>query len=704
MLRCRICSLFLVICFVFFISSISIADNLTASIETSMLWGRAYDVAVSGDYAYYCKYYGLEVVNISDPLNRSLTARLFLDCGASHIDISGQYAYISGRWYTDEGLRIVNISNPESPQLVANIETTNHDRGVLFDSDIVYVWQSGWQENPAGITLIDVSDPTSPSIISTINTLYHPAELIKIGDFIFVTELESGLQIFNVSNPAAPTWVKDYSTAKELGDIRYHHIEVSGDVIFISDYSYPHWEMAGIHIVNMGNPYSPKYVTTIEMHQACDLVLNGSTLFARSSYNKLYAIDISDLANPVFLTEEFPILFSSDMKVTNGHLLACSGKNEIYDISDPTNITLISEDVYGDNNHNVCVSGNYAFMAQDYSGMTIIDITDPLSPQIVSNYPTFGRAHSIKIIDGLAYLTSAGGLDIINISDPLNPTMLGRYLDADSTSLEQFTIIDNLAYLTACPHGFDIVDVSDPTDPTLIGTYIPEGDRLWDYWIEDVNVFGNYAYMSNMHAHEVEIINISDPFEPIKVGSYTGIRSPVKTSFIDGYALFSGGGVTDIADISDPINPQALHRLNGSSQHEPTVYNDFLIFPGELNSGVATVFNIQDITKPYFVGEFAMPGRSKSIVPFNNYFLVADSYALLVVSLTLPTYLAGDANNDRSVNVGDAVYLVNTVFKGGPPPQPLEAGDSNCDGEINVGDAVNLINYIFKGGDPPCYN
>jgi hypothetical protein len=42
------------------------------------------------------------------------------------------------------------------------------------------------------------------------------------------------------------------------------------------------------------------------------------------------------------------------------------------------------------------------------------------------------------------------------------------------------------------------------------------------------------------------------------------------------------------------------------------------------------------------------------------------------------------------------------VFKGGAAPDPLEAGDANCDGQVNVGDAVYLIAYVFKGGPEPC--
>ncbi len=62
----------------------------------------------------------------------------------------------------------------------------------------------------------------------------------------------------------------------------------------------------------------------------------------------------------------------------------------------------------------------------------------------------------------------------------------------------------------------------------------------------------------------------------------------------------------------------------------------------------------------------------------------------------------GDANDDGSANVSDAVYIINYVFIGGPVPACHEKGDANCDAAINVSDAVWLINYVFIGGRPPC--
>lgn len=78
------------------------------------------------------------------------------------------------------------------------------------------------------------------------------------------------------------------------------------------------------------------------------------------------------------------------------------------------------------------------------------------------------------------------------------------------------------------------------------------------------------------------------------------------------------------------------------------------------------------------------------------------AYAGTPDSCTFPIrFVCGDANGDGTINVGDAVTIINYVFKGGPAPVPLAGGDANGDGDCNVGDAVYHINYVFKGGPAP---
>ena len=74
----------------------------------------------------------------------------------------------------------------------------------------------------------------------------------------------------------------------------------------------------------------------------------------------------------------------------------------------------------------------------------------------------------------------------------------------------------------------------------------------------------------------------------------------------------------------------------------------------------------------------------------------ADTASFFVSAVTV-----GDVNGDEVIDVADAVYLLNYLFKGGGAPDPLATGDCNCDDTIDLGDAVLVLNYLFKGGQAP---
>ncbi|MFH1891574.1 MAG: SBBP repeat-containing protein [Candidatus Zixiibacteriota bacterium] len=65
-------------------------------------------------------------------------------------------------------------------------------------------------------------------------------------------------------------------------------------------------------------------------------------------------------------------------------------------------------------------------------------------------------------------------------------------------------------------------------------------------------------------------------------------------------------------------------------------------------------------------------------------------------------YMCGDANASENVDIDDIIYIVNYVFLGGVPPNPLRLADCNCSGEIDIDDIISLVGYIFLGGPVPC--
>jgi hypothetical protein len=67
----------------------------------------------------------------------------------------------------------------------------------------------------------------------------------------------------------------------------------------------------------------------------------------------------------------------------------------------------------------------------------------------------------------------------------------------------------------------------------------------------------------------------------------------------------------------------------------------------------------------------------------------------------------GDVNFSSDVNVGDAVYLINYIFRSGDAPLIMNWADANADCNVDVGDVVFLINFVFNSGPGPelgCFN
>jgi hypothetical protein len=65
-------------------------------------------------------------------------------------------------------------------------------------------------------------------------------------------------------------------------------------------------------------------------------------------------------------------------------------------------------------------------------------------------------------------------------------------------------------------------------------------------------------------------------------------------------------------------------------------------------------------------------------------------------------YVCGDATDDARVDMADALFLANFIFRGGPEPPELSHGDANCDGHTNIVDVLHIVNFLFRDGPWPC--
>jgi hypothetical protein len=146
-----------------------------------------------------------------------------------------------------------------------------------------------------------------------------------------------------------------------------------------------------------------------------------------------------------------------------------------------------------------------------------------------------------------------------------------------------------------------------------------------------------------------------------------------------------------------------------------------LLWPDE-TAPAPSAFKLNDHGLPLYAAETKYPltsridneaigvktevaGTATYLFGFHLWYMDADSaYSLINYILNdgvSVSFVCGDANGDEAVDISDAVFLVNYVFRNGPDPSDALASDPNGDGVINVGDIVYLVNFMFRDGEPP---
>src|SRR6185436_20342803 len=61
------------------------------------------------------------------------------------------------------------------------------------------------------------------------------------------------------------------------------------------------------------------------------------------------------------------------------------------------------------------------------------------------------------------------------------------------------------------------------------------------------------------------------------------------------------------------------------------------------------------------------------------------------------SFIRGDSNQDRTVNIGDPQFTLNFLFLGGAAPACPAAADANDDEVLDISDALRTLGFLFLG-------
>jgi len=240
------------------------------------------------------------------------------------------------------------------------------------------------------------------------------------------------------------------------------------------------------------------------------------------------------------------------------YVAACFSGLHIIDVSNPAVPTLVGNFETGDLALDVQVSGSYAYVADDWYGLQIIDVSNPAFPTLTGKYEIHDSSDAIFVSGDYAYLeTGMFGLHIINISNPANPALTGIY----EPHFYRVYVSDSYAYLTTGSSGLQILDVSSPTAPLAVGNYDTSGRAF------GIDVFGDYAYVADEYSG-LQIIDVSNPFDPTLTGNFDTAGESFSVHITYGYAYIveynSNLHIIDVSTPASPILVKSFEMLNAA--------------------------------------------------------------------------------------------------------------------------------------------
>lgn len=255
-------------------------------------------------------------------------------------------------------------------------------------------------------------------------------------DYAFVTGNE-GVSVFDVSDAREPRRV----SLLELADGAFD-FHLDGWRAYIAA------DSEGLVIADFSDPTQPEVIGTLDIGGvAFDVYVEGHYAYVADNLNGLRIVDVSDPEAPVEV-----------------------GSHRVRDL------------------RAVEVQDGVAYLAVPNTGLVMLDVTEPSSPSGASVVPGTYATINLHLSGDYLYLSCHGhGTRILDVSEPLDPEIVGEYSVDGGESYAAYDY-GELLFVADLQKGAVLLDIGDPSNPRELARY---GTQPHDVFYD-----GEYAYLS----------------------------------------------------------------------------------------------------------------------------------------------------------------------------------------------------------------
>ena len=342
---------------------------------------------------------GLFRVATTNPAAPSIAVQTRLPAAGQALAASGSALYVAA------GAAGLLTVNPATLAVVDTDAAAGEASDIALAGSVLYL-AAGF----GGCQVWDVSNPLAPTLQGTLRTGIRAVDADRSANTLFVAGDEAGLQIHSLTNVASPQWM-----ATVAGSTNPRCLAVSGSLAYVAE------ALGGLEIYSISNPASPGLLGTDSgggLVTIRRLALSGSHL-AMTDGHQINLLDVSDPAAPVQVASNIPPGYVFDLAASTSHIFAACGGAGLRILD---NSTLNAVGTYSTTPApvvTVSVISNQAYIGDGQTAFRTLDIGNPASPGWVqtSAGPSFGSAAAGSFV----YLVGQNQGKGLDVSAPLTP-------------------------------------------------------------------------------------------------------------------------------------------------------------------------------------------------------------------------------------------------------------------------------------------
>lgn len=310
-------------------------------------------------------------------------------------------------------------------------------------------------------------------------------------------------------------------------------------------------------------------------------------------------------------------------------LLGCSRRNEITVSQDDLYVFVgqVSTPGYAPG---LKVIGNHVFVADEEIGITVIDISTPTTPTIVSVKETNRFPYALDAFPALQALITAEGSGDVGIYNYANPDSLLN----ESTVYAQ-SAQDVYAHVQNDSMFIWVADRDRDFLGYILELYVDEyNNRLWTgYEISEISMMGRGmgVYYSEGFIYiaggqwSLHILDARDVFNIRRIGGIDTNGYSYSVHVVDNLCFLADGEKgLQIVDITDKTNPVFLANIDTKDSVLDLVAQDNLVFMATSQSGLYIV-DVTVPTAPEVIQRFDT-ANARNVEVVGDYVYINDKY------------------------------------------------------------------------------